>query len=103
MKRIFWSGIGYAAGLSTSVYVQRRVRRAVEHYTPEQVRYEVGIKSRQVADRARDVVVDLREAAAEGAEAMRDREAELRREFDPDQRAGASRPHRRPTRRPRQT
>ncbi len=59
MKRIFWSGVGYAAGLSSSIYVQRRVRRAVDHYTPEQVRSDVTAKSRQVASKAREVVIDL--------------------------------------------
>lgn len=98
MKRIFWSGVGYAAGISTSVYVQRRVRRAVEYYTPEQVRHDVSVRGRQVADRARDVVIDLREAAAEGADTMRSREAELRREFSPD-RSARTNPHQhRPTR-----
>ena len=101
MKRVFWSTVGYAAGLSTSVYVQRRVRRAVEYYTPEQVRRDAAVVGRQVADKARDVVIDLREAAAEGAEAMREREAELRREYAPDGPSGSTRPHRRPTR-PRQ-
>ncbi len=84
MKRIFWSGVGYAAGISSSIYVQRRVRRAVEHYTPEQIRQDAAVRGRQVADKARDVVVDLREAAAEGADAMRAREEELKAEFAPD-------------------
>jgi hypothetical protein len=87
MKRIFWSGVGYAAGVSTSVYVQRRVRRAVEHYTPEQVRRDVGVRGRQVADKAREVVIDLRDAAAEGVDTMRARETELREEFGPDPRS----------------
>jgi hypothetical protein len=81
MKRVFWSGVGYAAGLGTSVYVQRRVRRAVDHYTPEQVRHDVAEKSRQVVGKAKDVVIDLREAASEGADAMRAREQELKNEF----------------------
>ncbi|MEZ5244736.1 MAG: hypothetical protein R2707_06555 [Acidimicrobiales bacterium] len=101
MKRVFWSTVGYAAGLGTSVYVQRRVRRAVEYYTPEQVRRDVAVLGRQAADRARDVVIDLREAAAEGAEAMREREAELRREYAPGvpgEAGTVARPHRRPTR-----
>ena len=80
MKRIFWGSVGYAAGISTSVYVQRRVRRAVEHYTPEQIRADVSTKGREVAGKARDVVIDLREAAADGVATMRAREAELRRE-----------------------
>jgi hypothetical protein len=98
MKRVFWSTVGYAAGLSTSVYVQRRVRRAVEYYTPEQVRRDVAVIGRQAADRARDVVIDLREAAAEGAEVMREREAELRSEYAPRPSGASTRPHRRPTR-----
>lgn len=98
MKRIFWSGVGYAAGISTSVYVQRRVRRAVEYYTPEQVREDVAARGRQVADKARDVVIDLREAAVEGVETMRAREQELRQEFAADADARTN-PHRhRPTR-----
>lgn len=84
MKRIFWGTMGYAAGLSTSIYVQRRVRRAVEYYTPEQLRTDVQARGRQVAGRARDVVVDLRDAAADGVATMRAREEELRREFAPD-------------------
>ncbi|MDW3218851.1 MAG: hypothetical protein R8F63_09590 [Acidimicrobiales bacterium] len=83
MKRIFWGAVGYGAGISTSVYVQRRVRRAVEHYTPEQIRHDVQVRGRQMADRARDVVVDLRDAAADGVATMRAREDELRREFAP--------------------
>ena len=102
MKRIFWSSVGYAAGISTSVYVQRRVRRAVEYYTPEQVREDVAARSRQVADKAREAVVDLREAAVEGVETMREREAELRREFTPDAAPAPTRHHRRASRRPRQ-
>ena len=66
MKRVFWSTVGYVAGLGTSVYVQRRVRRAVEYYTPEQVRRDAAVVGRQVAGRAPEVVIDLREAAAEG-------------------------------------
>lgn len=81
MKRVFWGSLGYAAGISTSVYVQRRVRRAVEYYTTEQLRHDVQVRGRQVADRARDTVVELREAAADGMAAMRAREEELRREF----------------------
>ncbi|MEM7142653.1 MAG: hypothetical protein AAF548_16645 [Actinomycetota bacterium] len=84
MKRMFWGSVGYAAGISTSVYVQRRVRRAVEHYTPEQIRHDVSEKGRQVAERAKDAVVDLREAAADGVATMKAREVELRREFGPD-------------------
>lgn len=92
MKRVFWSSVGYAAGLGSSVYVQRRVRRAVAQYTPERVRHDVAVVGRQMADRARGVVVDLRDAAADGVETMRAREDELRREFGTA--PGAPNPHR---------
>lgn len=98
MKRIFWSSVGYAAGISTSVYVQRRVRRAIEYYTPDQVRQDVSIRGRRVADKARDVALDLREAAVEGVDTMRAREAELRREFAPDGPNRANPHQHRPTR-----
>ncbi|NIR37937.1 MAG: hypothetical protein GWN79_13235 [Actinobacteria bacterium] len=83
MKRTFWAGVGYTLGLGSSFWVQRRVRRTVERYTPEQVRIDLAVRGRRVADRARDVVVDLREAAQEGAAAMRREELHLRQEFVP--------------------
>jgi uncharacterized coiled-coil DUF342 family protein len=92
MKRVFWAGTGYLVGLGSSVWVQRRVRRTVDRYTPEQVRQHVGQqvrtqaeqvadRTRDLADRARQTVVDLREAAIEGRDAMRESEASLRAEF----------------------
>lgn len=81
MKRTFWAGVGYSLGLGSSIYLQRRVRRTVERYTPEQVRQDLAVRSRQVVDRARGVVVDLREAAQEGAAAMRREEDLLRDEY----------------------
>ena len=44
MKRTFWFSAGYALGLGSSVWVHRRVRSAIETYTPEHVR-------RRAADR----------------------------------------------------
>jgi hypothetical protein len=81
MKRTVWTGVGYSLGLASSIYVQRRVRRTVERYAPEHVRQEVTDRSRLVADRAREIVVDLRDAAQEGAAAMRREESVLREEF----------------------
>ncbi len=85
MKRIFWAGAGYTLGLGTSLYVQKRVRRTMERYTPEQVRQEVVDRSHQVADRARDAVIDLRDAAQEGIAAMRRDRADLMAEFGDDE------------------
>lgn len=70
-KRFRWMSFGAAVGLGGSVWAQRRVRRTVERYLPEQV----GAK---VADRARGLRADLADALEEGRLAMRDREAELR-------------------------
>ncbi len=81
MKRTLWAGVGYTLGLGTSFYVQKRVRRTVDRYAPEQVRHDVAVKSREVADRARDAVLDLRDAAQEGAATMRREQRDLRHEF----------------------
>lgn len=89
MKRTFWTGVGYTLGLSTSFYVQNRVRRTVERYTPEQLRDDIAARGRAMADRAQDLVIDLRDAAREGAATMRDEERELRDRF-----AVQSDPHR---------
>ncbi len=93
MRRTFWAGLGYALGIGTSLYVQKRVRLTVERYTPEKVREDLSSKSREVADRARDAVIDLREAAQEGVDAMRREKADLLAEFssDPDFHAGPAR------------
>ena len=93
MRRTFWTGVGYALGFGTSIYVQKRVRRTVDRYAPEQVRQDVAAKSRDVADRAREVVIDLREAAQEGVDAMRRENVDLLAEFaaDEDLHAGPAR------------
>lgn len=83
MKRVFWGSMGYAAGIGTSVYVQRRVRRVVVRYTSDEVRRDVADRGRRAAERARDVVADLRDAAVEGVDTMRAREQELLAEYSP--------------------
>lgn len=85
MKRVFWSTLGYTAGIGSSLYVQKRVRQTVDRYAPEQVRTDMADRSRRAAAKAKDVVVDLREAATEGVETMRRHEQELRDEFVPDE------------------
>ncbi len=85
MRRTFWTGLGYTLGLGTSLYVQKRVRHTMERITPEQVRHDVAEKGRQAADRARDIVIDLREAATEGLETMRQERNDLLAEFSADE------------------
>lgn len=70
-KRTFWFASGIAAGLGSSVWVQRRVRRTVGRYLPEKVQ-------ERATDAARQVGPTVRSAVTEGRQAMADREAALR-------------------------
>lgn len=70
-KRTFWFVTGTAAGLGSSLWVQRRVRTAVERYVPETLQ-------ERAADAARRVGPAVRDAVTEGRDAMRAREAEMR-------------------------
>lgn len=74
-KRSFWFVAGTAAGLGSSLWVQRRVRTAVERYVPEKVQ-------ERAADAARRVGPAVKDALTEGADAMRAREAEMRAQVD---------------------
>jgi hypothetical protein len=65
-KRLFWMMIGAGFGFGASLWLTRTVRQTVERYGPERVRTLPG---------------DLRAAVVEGRDAMRSREAELRRQL----------------------
>ena len=73
-KRLFWLVIGAGFGFGVSFWVVRFVRTTVDRYTPERV-------SADLAGALRDLGKDLRAAVAEGREAMREREGELREEL----------------------
>jgi hypothetical protein len=73
-KRLFWLLIGAGFGFGLSFWVVRFVRTTVDRYTPERV-------SADLAGALRDLGKDVRAAVAEGREAMREREAELREEL----------------------
>ncbi len=70
-KRLFWLMIGAGFGFGMSFWLIRAVRGTVERYKPERV-------SNDLSGAVRALTLDLREAVAEGRQAMRDREAELR-------------------------
>lgn len=70
-KRTFWMTVGYSAGIASSVYVRRRVRRAV------------GPRAIDAAGRARHAVKNVKTAVSEGRATMRDTERQLRAEFEP--------------------
>lgn len=72
--RLFWLVIGAAFGFGVSFWLMRFVRDTMARYTPERV-------SSDLSDALRAFGADLRAAASEGREAMREREVELRAEL----------------------
>ncbi len=70
-KRLFWLTVGMAIGFGTSFWVYRLLRQTIDRYRPEHV-------AETVAQSLRGLHDDLRAALAEGREAMRQAEADLR-------------------------
>lgn len=70
-KRIIWMGTGIAVGASGAFWAKRKAEEAIEQYLPEQVAV-------RAAATAKGLGTTVRQAAAEGREAMRSTEAELR-------------------------
>ena len=70
-KRLFWLVTGIGLGFGFSFWVARAVRSSLERYTPERISADLSASLRRFGE-------DIRAAAAEGREAMREREAELR-------------------------
>lgn len=74
-KRLLWLLVGAGFGFGMSFWLVRTVRQTVERYAPERV-------SADLAGAIRGIGGDLRAAVAEGREAMRARESELRADLD---------------------
>ena len=74
-RRLFWLVIGAGFGFGVSFWLMRFFRETAARYTPERV-------SADLAGALRDLGSDLRAAVAEGREAMREREAELRHDVE---------------------
>ena len=70
---MFWLTVGYGAGLGTSCYAARKVKAAARRYTPE------GLGER-VSDTVTGISGNVKAAVTEGRTAMREREAELRKD-----------------------
>lgn len=70
-RRLFWLLIGVGFGLGTSFWVMRFVKETAARYSPERV-------SSDLTDAIKGLGTDLRLAVADGREAMRERESELR-------------------------
>lgn len=75
-RRLFWLVIGAGFGFGVSFWVTRFVRETVARYTPEKV-------SADLAGAIRGLGGDIRAAVAEGREAMRETEADLRAKLTP--------------------
>lgn len=71
LKRLFWLLVGFGAGVGSTWYAGRTLRRAIDRFRPPGVADRAG---RRVGALGREV----RDAVAEGRDAMRAREAELR-------------------------
>ena len=74
-RRLFWLVIGAGFGFGVSFWLMRFFRETAARYTPERV-------SADLAGALKDLGSDLRAAVAEGREAMREREAELRHDVE---------------------
>lgn len=72
-RRLFWLIVGAGFGFGASFWLMRFVRETAARYAPERV-------SADLAGAIKGLGADLRAAVAEGREAMREREAELRTE-----------------------
>lgn len=70
-KRVIWMGTGAVAGAGGAFWAKRKVERTVARYLPDEVARRVGTSSRHLGR-------TVRAAAAEGRDAMRSTEAELR-------------------------
>lgn len=79
LKRLRWLVMGIGVGAGASVWAQRRVKLWLRTYTPPEVAARAARRSTEVAGRKAG---EVRTALAEGREAMRQREAELRRQID---------------------
>ena len=74
-RRLFWLVIGAGFGFGVSFWLMRFVRTTVERYSPERV-------SADLSGALKHFGSDLRAAVAEGREAMREAEANLRAEIE---------------------
>ena len=76
IRRLVWFTTGATAGFGGAMWIRRRVLRRIEQVVPPSVSAAAGRSARRVAGRVGDAVADGREAA-------RGREAELRAQLRP--------------------
>ena len=86
LKRLRWIVMGMSVGASGSVWAQRKVKLWIRNYTPPEVAARAAKQGTQAAGRTAG---EVRTAFAEGRQAMRQREAQLRHQLDPAEVAAA--------------
>ena len=74
-KRLFWLTVGMTIGFASSLWLYRLVRETVARYAPERM-------AEEMSSALRGLRADLQKALAEGRDAARRTEAELRSELD---------------------
>ena len=74
-RRLFWLCVGTVLGFGSSFWVMRYVRETVARYAPERV-------SAELTGAIKGFGTDIRMAVADGREAMRERELELRADVE---------------------
>lgn len=74
-KRLFWLLVGAGFGFGVSFWLMRFIRSTVERYSPERVQADM-------ASALKSLGKDVRAAVADGREAMRDYERELREKLE---------------------
>ena len=79
LKRLRWLVMGMGVGASASVWAQRKVKLLLRSYTPPEVAARAAKRGTEAAGRTAG---EVRTAFAEGKQAMRQREAELRHQVD---------------------
>lgn len=81
MKRTFWAATGFTLGFSSSLYLQRRLRRLTRRFVPDKMRRNITAVGKKVGAQTQGLVADLREAAHEGSSTMRQTEQDLHNEL----------------------
>jgi hypothetical protein len=79
LKRLRWIVMGMSVGATASVWAQRKVKLLMRSYTPPEVAARAAKRGTEAAGRTAG---EVRTAFAEGRQAMREREAELRHQID---------------------
>ncbi len=80
-RRLFWLGAGVVLGAAGTVWLRRRLEGLAERFRPARVAGDV---ASGVESRVRGAAGHVRSAVAGGRDDAQAREAQLRRQLEPD-------------------